>query len=122
MRLTWRDAVATLFLGVIGVITYLFYTDTTLAYVGDVRWALALAGVAGLGMCIVGNAPENFRVGGYTGLMSALGIVSLAVIIGGLITEWEWALAVFAGIEALMWLAAILHRTILRPVAHTSGA
>lgn len=116
-RLTWRDAVTTGLLVVVGLVAYAYAVGADLAFISETRGALVVLGVAGLGMCIVGGSSGYLGPNPYTGLMSVLGIAAVALLAIGLIGEASWTVA-WLGIDiAVMWGIGIAYR-LFAPPAH----
>ena len=123
MRLTWRDGVTTLLVIVVGLVYWAYATGTDLVIIGDTRGALALIGIAGLGMCITGGSSGYVGRNLYSGFMSILGIAALVLFVIGLITAESWTVAWLAIVIAVMWGAALVLRVFGTPITHQpSGA
>ena len=121
-RLTWRDAVTTGLLVIVGLVTYLYTVGTDLAVINETRGALVVLGAAGLGMCIVGGASGFVGSNPYTGLQSVLGIAAATLLAIGLITAASWTV-VWLGIDiAAMWAIALAYRVFTAPVHGPSHA
>jgi hypothetical protein len=116
MRLTWRDLVATLFMGaIIGIYTaYLRGADGWMisSTRGTAAGVLVLGAVGGCGL---GRTEELYVRGRssatvmYTVFATALGATALIAAVLALITANGAALAVLFGTTAALWLAATAH-------------
>ncbi len=114
-RLTWRDAVTTGLLVVVGLVAYAYAVGTDLAFISETRGALVVLGVAGLGMCIVAGGSGYVGSNPYTGLMSVLGIAAVTLLAIGLITEASWTVAWLGITIAVMWGVALVYRLFTVP-------
>jgi len=114
-RLTWRDAVTTALLVLVGLVAYAYTVGTDLAIINETRGALVVLGAAGLGMCIVGGSAGFVGPNPYSGLLSVLGIAAVVLLAIGLIAEASWTV-VWLGIDiAVMWGLGILYRLFAAP-------
>ncbi|WP_262379992.1 hypothetical protein [Nonomuraea sp. PA05] len=113
MRLTWKDALATVVAGVNIAIYVAFTQGADLPIIGSVRGAagaILLLGV--VGGCALGSAPEEHERnrGLYVGVMSTLGGIALLAGVLALIMASELALAVlFFSTIALWFIATLRH-------------
>jgi len=114
-RLTWRDAVTTALLVLVGLVAYAYTVGTDLAIINETRGALVVLGAAGLGMCIVGGSAGYVGPNPYTGFLSVLGIAAVVLLAIGLIAEASWTV-VWLGIDiAVMWGLGIMYRLFAAP-------
>ncbi|QYC41834.1 hypothetical protein Nocox_21140 [Nonomuraea coxensis DSM 45129] len=108
MRLTWKDALATVAAGVNVAVYVAFTQGADLPIVDSVRGTtgtILLLGV--VGGCMLGAAPETFQRGGlYRGVAGTLGVVALLSGVIALITAGEFALAVLFYTTIALWLMA----------------
>ncbi|MGW3353012.1 hypothetical protein ACWDA3_57810 [Nonomuraea rubra] len=114
MRLTWKDALATVAAGV-NVAVYVAFTqgaDTPI--IGDVRGATGTILLLGLvGGCMLSAAPETYeRKGPYMVVASTLGGIALLAGVTGLITAAELALAVLFYATMALWLMATVRHAL----------
>jgi len=104
MRLTWRDGVTTLLVGMVALTYAAYAAGWAIPVIDDARGATLLIGAVGLTMCIVGGSgsviasPDAFMVPA-----SVLGGVALLLIIAGLITGWSLAVPLLAAVTLLLW-------------------
>jgi hypothetical protein len=124
MRLTWKDAVSTVFMAAIVVIYVAFLNSSTAWLISSARGTAAAVLVLGLvGGCAMSAAVDPERgTGGraYTGVTSVLGITALMAGVVALITASTVALAVLVAATLALWLAATVRHAIT-PAAVAGG-
>ncbi|HEX4811398.1 MAG TPA: hypothetical protein VFV66_01405 [Nonomuraea sp.] len=114
MRLTWKDALATVAAGV-NVAVYIAFTQgTNLPIVDNVRGATGTILLLGLvGGCMLSAAPEAYeRQGPYAVVASTLGGIALLAGVIGLITAAELALAVLFYATIALWLMSTVRHAL----------
>jgi hypothetical protein len=120
MKLTWRDAVATVVMAAIVVIYVAFLHSTTAWLISSARGTatavLVLGLVGGCGMSAAGERYRTRQGQAYTGAMSLLGLVALAAGVVALITASTVALAVLVAAAVALWLVATLRHALATPV------
>ncbi|MEV4808103.1 hypothetical protein AB0K18_49660 [Nonomuraea sp. NPDC049421] len=108
MRLTWKDALATVVAGVNVTIYVAFTQGADLPVIGDVRGAAGAILLLGLvGGCALGAVPGEYK-GLYVGVMSTAGGVALLAGLFALVLASEVALAVLFFCTIALWLVATL--------------
>lgn len=111
MRLTWKDAVATVLTGLVVAAYVAFLAGTDLPLISGVRGLAATVLVAGLVGCALGGAGESDAASGrwsraLTAAASFLGVVALFAAIVTLVVASKLALAVLVATVVALWLAA----------------
>jgi hypothetical protein len=131
MRLTWKDAVATLFMAAI-VAVYVAYLNGTSAWListarGTTTAVLVLGFVGG---CALGGLAEAYTGAkspsalAFTVIATILGLTALTAAIVGLITGDTVALAVLVAATLALWLVATIRHAVTVPakLAHERAA
>jgi hypothetical protein len=110
MRLTWKDAVSTVFMAAIVIIYAAFLNSTTAWLISSARGTAAVVLVLGMaGGCGMSAAPEQHQDNGaraYTSFASVLGAAALVAGVIALITASTVALATLVVATLALWLAA----------------
>ena len=110
MRLTWKDAVSTVFMAAIVVIYVAFLNSTTAWLISSARGTAGAVLVLGIvGGCCMSAAAEQFqgtRAKAYTSFASVLGVTALVAGVIALITASTVALAVLVVATLALWLVA----------------
>jgi hypothetical protein len=115
MRLTWREALTTLLLVVVGLVYYGYSTGAEIAVINETRGALAAIGLAGLGMCIVAGSSGRVGRNPYSLFMSILGVAALVLFLIGLVIAASWT-GIWLAIDiAIMWGLALVFRVFTIP-------
>ncbi|GAA3561081.1 hypothetical protein GCM10022419_047150 [Nonomuraea rosea] len=112
MRLTWKDALATVAAGANVAIYVAFTQGADVPIIDSVRGATGAILLVGIvGGCMLSAAPEEYeRKGPYMAVASTLGGIALLAGVLGLITAGELALAVlFYATVALWFIATVRH-------------
>jgi hypothetical protein len=112
MRLTWKDAVSTLFMGAIVAVYLAFRDGTNLWLISSARGAITAVFILGIvGGCALSagslyapGQPRSARV--FQVIATILGITALTAAVVGLITGSTMALAVLVGATLALWLTA----------------
>ena len=112
MRLTWRDGVTTVTMGLVTAVYLAFLLGADLPIVDTVRGTTAtvliLGMVGGCGFSGLDGAGKTGLSKFLVGLASVFGVVALAAGIVGLVNAKPAALAVLFGATAALWLTATL--------------
>jgi hypothetical protein len=114
MRLSWKDAWATV-LVVVGLAMALSVTQGwNWLLLGGVREGIIALGIAGVGACLLGSPRERFYFTDPFGLATMLVVmVALAIaIVGGLITGSVQYLLVLMVVTAILWVVATLRHAV----------
>ncbi len=113
MRLTWKDAVATLVVGGIVAMYVAFLNGTSVWLISSARGTTTAVLVLGFaGGCALGRLAEAYTGAktrtalAFTQMATDLGMVALAAAIVGLITGGAAALAVLVAATIALWLVA----------------
>ena len=119
MRLTWKDAVSTVFMAAI-VAIYLAFLNSTTAWLisrarGTATAVLVLGIVGGCGMGAAADQYQDERARGYTSLASALGATALVAGVIALITASTVALAILVAATLALWLVATVRHAFTAP-------
>jgi len=113
MRLTWKDAAATLFMAVNALVYAAFLRGTDLPVISGVRGATTVVLILGIvGGCALGQAGEGYGAASslaertYTAVMGTLGIAAVAAAVAGLFSGSELALGILFTATLVLWLFA----------------
>jgi hypothetical protein len=120
MRLTWRDAVATVFTAAIVVIYLAFLHSTTAWLISSARGTATAVLVLGfVGGCGMGAAAQyrDWQARAYMDAASMLGPLALAGGVVALITASKVALAVLVAAAVALWLVATLRHALAGPAS-----
>lgn len=125
MRLTWKDAVSTVFMAAIAVI-YVAYLNSTTAWLissarGTATAVLVLGMVGGCAMSAPAERYEGRRAPAYTSFASLVGATALVAGVIALITANTVALAILVVATLALWLVATVRHTLTRPAAAVGG-
>ncbi len=122
MRLTWKDAVTTLFMAVIVAGYLAFRNGTSMWLVSSARGATAAVLVLGIvGGCALGAAGDLYTANqarparAFRAIATALGVVALCAAVAGLITGSVFALAVLVAATVALWLTATIRHAFTVP-------
>ena len=117
MKLTWKDAVSTVFMAAIVVIYVSFLNSTTAWLISSARGTaaavLVLGMVGGCGMSAAAGQYQGNQTWAYTSFARVLGAAALVAGVIALITASTVALAILVAATLALWLAAT--------VRHASG-
>jgi hypothetical protein len=125
MKLTWKDAVSTVFMAAIVVIYIEFLNSTTAWLISSARGTatavLVLGMIGGCAMSAAAQQYQDAQARAYTGIASVLGITALIAGVIALITSSTVALAILVGATLALWLVATM-RHAFTPVAFSGGS
>jgi hypothetical protein len=128
MRLTWKDAVATVAVGAIVAVYVAFLTGTGTWLISTARGTTTAVLVLGLaGGCAWGGLAEAYRGAkspaalAFTQMATDLGMIALAAAIAGLITDGTAALTVLVAATIALWLVATTRHAFTTPPGPTHG-
>jgi hypothetical protein len=125
MRLTWKDAVSTVFMAAVVVIYAAFLNSTTAWLISSARGTAAAVLALGLvGGCAMSAAAEQYqdtRARVYTSFASVLGVIALVAGVVTLITASTIALAILVVATLALWLAATARHALTRPAVPGGG-
>jgi hypothetical protein len=125
MRLTWKDAVSTVFMAAIVIIYVAFLNSTTAWLISSARGTAAAVLVLGfVGGCAMSAAAELYqgtRARTYTSFASVLGVIALAAGVVALITAITVALAIRVVATLALWLAATARHAFTPPAVPGGG-
>jgi hypothetical protein len=128
MRLTWKDAVATVAVGAIVTVYVAFLTGTSAWLISTARGTTTAVLVLGLaGGCALGGLAEAYRGAktpaalAFTQMATDLGMIALAAAIAGLITGGTAALAVLVAATLALWLTATTRHAVMVPGGPVHG-
>lgn len=128
MGLTWKDGVATIFMGVIVLIYVAFLNGTSAWLISSARGTTAAVLVLGMvGGCALsaagdlytGSQPKAARA--WQVIATTCGIVALAAAVIGLITGSTVALAVLVAATLTLWLIATARHAFTAPRGPARG-
>ena len=124
MRLTWRDGMATLLLGMVGLVAMAATQGWDWPLMGSYRSASVVVFAAGIGMCALGGSTistSSLKDDPYVAFASVLGTASLVVWLLVLITGSEAWFVTFVATIAILWAVSTVHHMTRRvPQAATS--
>ncbi len=124
MRLTWKDAVSTVFMAAIVVIYVAFLNSTTAWLISSARGTaaavLVLGMVGGCGMSAAAGQDQGKRARAYMSFASLLGATALVAGVIALVTASTVALAILVVATLTLWLAATV-RHAFTPAAVPGG-
>jgi len=116
MRLTWKDAVSTVFMAAIVVIYVAFLNSTTAWLISSARGTaaavLVLGIVGGCGMSAPAEQYQDKRARAYTSVASVLGTTALVAGVIALITASTVALAILVAATLALWLVATVRHAL----------
>jgi hypothetical protein len=122
MRLTWKDAVSTVFMAAIAFIYVAYLNSTTAWLISSARGTAAAVLVLGVvGGCSMSAAAEQYqdrRARAYTSFASLLGATALIAGVIALITASTVALAILVVATLALWLVATVRHAlteVIRP-------
>jgi hypothetical protein len=128
MRLTWKDAVATLAVGGIVAVYVAFLTGTSAWLISSARGTTTAVLVLGLaGGCALGGLAEAYTAAksrtalAFTQMATDLGMVALAAAIVGLITGGAAALAVLVAATIALWVVTTARHVSTTPRGPAHG-
>lgn len=128
MRLTWKDAVTTVFMGVIVAVYAAFLNGTSLWLISSARGTTAAVLVLGIvGGCALSAPgrvyqsapPRSARA--FQVIATTLGIVALTAAMLGLITGSTAALAVLVTATLSLWVVATMRHLFTTPPEPVRG-
>lgn len=118
MKLTWKDAVSTVFMAAIVVIYVAFLNSTTAWLISSARGTagavLVLGFVGGCAMSAAGQS-QGTPARAYTSFASVLGVTALVAGVVALITANTVALAILVVATLALWLAATARHAFTPP-------
>jgi hypothetical protein len=122
MRLTWKDAVTTLFMAVIAAGYVAFLRGTSLWLISSARGAtaavLVLGVVGGCALSAAGDLYTKAQSGWSMAILvitTMLGIVALIAAVAGLVTGSTFALTVLVTATIALWLTATIRHAFTVP-------
>jgi hypothetical protein len=125
MRLTWKDAVSTVFMAAIVVIYVAFLNSTTAWLISSARGTagavLVLGMVGGCGMSAAAAQYQGKRAWAYTSFASVLGATALVAGVIALITASTAALAILVVVTLALWLLATARHAFTSPAVPGGG-
>lgn len=114
MKLTYRDAITTALATLVVAITFAVTQGWAWPMLGSPRAGIIAVGILGVAMCSVGTRSEDMATKDafvhHPGMIigSALGAISLVLVIAGLIAGTEALLIGIAGVLLLLWAVATI--------------
>lgn len=125
MRLTWKDAVSTVFMAAIAVIYVAFLNSTTGWLISSARGTaaavLVLGIVGGCGMSAAAGQYQDRRARAYASFATVLGATALVAGVIALITASTVALAILVAATLALWLVATVRHAFTRPAGPGGG-
>jgi hypothetical protein len=122
MGLTWRDTLATVFMGAIVAIYVAFLNGTHAWLISSARGTAAAVGALGMfGACAIsatrdlhtGPQPQGGRA--YRASATTGGVVAFVAAVAGLITGSTVALAVLVAVTVALWFIATTRHALTAP-------
>jgi hypothetical protein len=115
MRLTWKDAVATVLTGGIVTLYVAFLAGTSLPLVAGPRVLAAVTLVTGMAACAVGGSAVTGRSSGPAVPVAALfGTVAFAAGLVAVVTGSHVMLGVLVGTTVALWILATARHALVR--------
>lgn len=114
MTLTWKDAVATVLVGVAAVITYASLQHFDWALLGSWRVGSLVLLVLGLGTCIASSTGDDPTKNYWTLTASVIGVLALLVGLLGIITGSKLAFIALFGAIIGLWALTSLHHLLAK--------
>lgn len=113
MRVTWKDAAATLVMGAVIAVCIGFANGTGTWLIASARGATAVVLALGLVGCVLGardlyQAAEQESAWVFRAIVTPLGVAALIAAVTGLITGSTYALAVLVTATIMLWLVATI--------------
>ena len=125
MRLTWKDAIAAVFMAAIIIIYAAFLNSTTGWLISSARGTaaavLVLGIVGGCGMSAAAEQYQGKRAQAYTSFASVLGATALVAGVLALITASTVALAILVVATLALWLVATMRNAFSPPGVPCGG-
>lgn len=128
MGLTWRDGVATLFMGAIAAVYVAFLNGTDAWLISSARGTTTAVLVLGIvGGCALSAVGEVYTAGrsrggrAYRALATTCGVIALAAGVTGLITGGTVPLAVLVAATFALWLIATIRHALTAPAGPAGG-
>lgn len=104
MRLTWRDAVATVLTAGATTLYIGQAADASWAPLSGVRATALAVLVLGLGACAIGGAEASRDSEVMSGPMPFLGSLTGVLLVGAAVSGWAAPLGIAVGVTCLLWL------------------
>jgi hypothetical protein len=114
MRLTLRDGVTTILMGLVAAVVLAVTQSWGWPLLGSYRSGVGVLGVVGITMCSIGGSSleaSSFR-SPLVRLASVLGGVAAVLIVGGLIAGTETLFLALAGDIGVLWAVATLRHAL----------
>lgn len=128
MRLTWKDAVATLFMAAIVAGYVAFLNGTSLWLISSARGSTGAVLVLGIvGGCALSSAgdlytgAQSWSTRAFAAIATMAGIVALIAAVAGLITGSTFALAVLVTATIALWLISTMRHALTVPTEPAHG-
>ena len=118
MKLTYRDAITTALAGLVVAVTLAVNQGWAWPMLGSPRAGIIAVGILGVAMCSIGTRSEDMATKEalvhHPGMIvgSALGAVTLVLLIAGLIAGTEALLMVIASVMVLLWAVATIRHAV----------
>lgn len=131
MRLTWRDGVTTLLLGVVLLIAFAVTEGWDWPLLGSIGAGVGAVAIVGLAMCILGGSGSATGSGSMTlkdpFVMTSivLGTAALVLAIIGLVNGSEAIFVALVAVTAVLWVVSTTHHAVQgarHAPAHPAGA
>ena len=119
MSLTWKDAIATIMVGIAGVLTFAMLKGFDWPLLTNWRTGTLLLMAIGLGTCVFVNSDSLPTKNTWTDAAGALGILAIILSFAGLVSNSKVLFVALAIDIAALWVLGTLHH-IFTP-AHQSA-
>lgn len=116
MSLTWKDALATLLVGLAGVITYAKVKGFNWPLLGSWRTSTVVLLALGLGTCIIVGSGFIAAKNGWTSLATILGVTAFIFAIIGMIVDSKLMFLALAADIFALWVITTFHHVITEGV------
>jgi hypothetical protein len=105
--ITWRDQVATFFVGCSTLVAWAVLTEAGWPLLGSVRSGAIAAGIFGFAACALGAKLDDDSFSStYVRFMSVLGAGTLGVLVAAIATGLEALLVTLAALTVALWIVA----------------
>ena len=114
MSLTWKDAVATILVGAVGLVAYAKFKGFDWPLLSSWRTAILALLVVGLASCIVIGSDAVLHKNAWITLSSGLGILAFILVAAGLLLGSEVVFYALVANIFLLWFITTLHHLVVK--------
>ncbi len=113
MSLSWRDAIATIIIAGVGVLTYAKLSGVNVPLLGNWRLSTLALLLLGFATCVIVGWDVTPSQNAWTAIASTLGVFGLLVGVAGLIFESKFLFVSLAVDITALWVVATLHHLLV---------